>query len=259
MVKAFLSTLLWPLLGLAIMGGHPVASTSLIAQHTVELENYYARNNHICTGTIIADDIVMTAAHCLGASISRLPTIYFRQNIAEPGVKANVIKVLAPIKKVPTNKDQLDWHDIALLKLDKKIPVGYRPVKLDDQDLLQDHDVVVLAGYGRTNPSPNDPAKGLGVLRAVEQVVLQARYGTSEILIKEDQKGACFGDSGGPAFIVREHEYIQVGLTSHFTSKSNVQSNDPRLGLVSACIVDIVYTGISAHAAWIKQALRELK
>ena len=59
-----------------------------------------------------------------------------------------------------------------------------------------------------------------------------------EMHLKEDGKGSCNGDSGGPAYVKISGKLTQVGINSRGT--------DP-----ASCIGVGVFTNVAAHLAWI--------
>lgn len=241
-----------------IIGGEEVKANDPVAQSTVLINGKVLRSSFTCTGTIIADDLIITAGHCLGAYRWAELTVYFRLRKEGTGPIMKVLgatRIQDDFPKTPT-----DWNDLALVRLAGKIPEGYRPAKiLDDASLVKDGAKVLLAGYGINVPKPpNNGNGGLGVLRKVEQVVLNANYGKSEVLVDIRGKGSCSGDSGGPAFIQRGEELLLFGATSRMTS-NDIVGRDPRGNPEYACVNDIVYTNILGYLDWIAQATEELR
>lgn len=90
-------------------------------------------------------------------------------------------------------------------------------------DILQSGDLVILAGYGINVPAmPNRGDGGVGILRSVQQNILEPQYGNTEILINIKNKGTCSGDSGGLAFIQKDNEIYLFGVASRMTDKDIV-------------------------------------
>jgi secreted trypsin-like serine protease len=244
------------LAGLApfIIGGQDEIPGSPISQQTVYIKGKIQRASFTCTGTILSENMILTAGHCLGGGGYADLVVHF----GVQGEKA-AIKVINQIRKqdnpVPS---EYDWDDVAVLKLESKIPAGFRPVKfLSDVSLMKNGAAVILAGYGQTVTHPPSSGNGnSGRLRSVEQVVLQYPYGQTEILVSLQGKGACRGDSGGPAFVNINGELQQIGIASRMTENDRIPGGgrNPQY----ACIVDLVYTDILAQKNWIDWAIQKL-
>jgi secreted trypsin-like serine protease len=233
----------------AIVGGQEAAANSAIAASTVLIKGKIQRASFTCTGTIIDEDTILTAGHCLGGGGYAALTVYF-------GIHGEIgeWKVVNQIRRadIPEDDREFDWDDVAILKLEKKIPNGFRPVKLlEDISPVRAGVSLVLAGYGQTVVDPpKDGNGGSGVLRFVEQTILQAPFGEREILVNIHERGACRGDSGGPAFLMIGDSLYLAGLASRLTENDRIPNNgrDKQYG----CRVDMVYTSLPAQLGWIK-------
>lgn len=135
-----------------------------------------------CTGTIIGEEVVATAAHCVETdqrvSFTFKGAVYGGKGYQNPLYKT---------------KD----HDLAIVLTDSKL-VDAKPMSLTF-DTIPRKESVLLAGYGCTRKGGtggND-----GILRAGNAVVI-GLAGTHDYLIDSGSAGAaaCFGDSGGPTF-----------------------------------------------------------
>lgn len=239
-----------------IIGGQEVLTNSEIANSTVLINGKIARASFTCTGVIYSKNLILTAGHCLGAPGWAELKVFFGVNRKKPGQSIKVIQQIR-MADIPTNSPPYDWQDLALLKLEKPLPAGYKPalIAMDDPG-LKDGDSVVMAGYGVTTAdSKYSGDGGAGVLRAVSQKILQAQYGNSEILVDNSVKGACGGDSGGPLFIEHENQLLTVGITSRMSSRNIVPGSKP---VRYECRVDIIYSQIFAHREWIEKVAMQM-
>jgi secreted trypsin-like serine protease len=235
-----------------IVNGVAVSSDSPIAKTTVMVLGKYQRFSYTCSGIIISKKIILTAAHCLGPYESAALSVFFGVNKNKNGITVNVTKHIRPDNY--DEKRVYDRNDIALLLLDKEIPNGFEAVKLGSEvDVLNSEDMVTLAGYGINVVSmPSKGDGGIGILRSVEQNIINPNYGSTEILINIKNKGTCSGDSGGPAFIKKDNEFILVGNASRMTDKDIVPGSKPTQ---YACSEEIVYTNILKQLDWIKAGM----
>lgn len=209
----------------------------------------------ICTGTLIAKRLVLTAAHCILETSSRIQRIYVlfstdvtkakRDNIrlATTGVPHEDFLASA-MGRAPT------WNDIALLKLNEDAPADFQLAQLPTEasnSLLLEHGKVIQAGFGKAEASRTAPRDSSGVLRKVENIeLIKLTDDKKEMHLKENGKGSCNGDSGGPAYVRQsDGRLVQVGLNSRGTSPTT-------------CLEVGVFTNVSAHLDWIKEKSAEL-
>ncbi len=239
-----------------IVNGVPVSINDPIAKSTVMIKGKYQRFSFICSGSIIAEDLVVTAAHCLGPYASAELTVFFGVDKNQSGVTYKVVKQILPPTYIPDQK--IDRNDIALLLLEKQIPASYQPAQMiSDSDILKSNDFVLLAGYGiNVTAMPNNGDGGLGVLRYTEQNIIEPNYGNTEALINIKNKGTCNGDSGGPAFLQKNNQIYLLGVASRMTDKDIVPGNKP---IRYECTEEIVYTNILKQINWLKDAEAEIR
>jgi len=240
-----------------IIGGSDVPPQDPVAQSTVLIIGKIARATFTCSGTIIGNDLVLTAGHCLGGPGYASLTVYFSTDRDGSG-PAIAVKQQERPDSYNTDHDGKPWDDIALLKLAEPIPAGYHPVPtLADAQWIQNGAQLLLAGYGMNVPvAPEDGDGGTGHLRKVEQKILQADYTKSEMLVDIHEKGSCFGDSGGPAYIETAKGLILAGVTSHLTENDRLPDEGHRKRY--GCLVDMVYTNVLAQSEWIRSAAAKL-
>lgn len=196
----------------------------------------------ICTATLIAPDMILTAAHC----VSNLASFELGFRLGASPFTPTVDRQISTVHKHPNYVDFdkfQPWtfqngHDLAILKLTRPI-TEVAPVNL----YLGDATPVLgeparLVGYGATDVTviAGEPTPvGGGIRRAstvrFSQLTAQAlRYDFGGM-------GACNGDSGGPAFIEVDGAWAQVGVTSWG------DGNCERFGF---------YQRLDIHADWIR-------
>lgn len=156
-----------------------------------------------CTGTIIARDLILTAAHCYNNSVQGGYVLF---GVQFNGRDRKIINIAsASIHQGYTGSH----NDVAMLKLAQEIPAGYQPVKLLPPDqALQPGDVVRQAGYGSDNT-----ANSFGTLRTVDSQYV-GRTGAGALSVRNGRTAACSGDSGGPLYVQKNGEWYTAGITS---------------------------------------------
>jgi len=228
----------------SIIGGTEVEAADPIASSTVIVVATDAIGSALCTGSLIAEDMVLTAGHCLGQAGNASIRVAFRRNIADKtGLVKRAVAAIRP-NDFFQNPNDVDEDDIALIQIAGGLPAGYAPATLlADSSELRDGAEVILAGYGRSvGVAPADGADdGAGILRKVAVKVFRAQYGQTEVEVDQTAgKGACHGDSGGPAFLEKNGALFLFGVTSR----------GPQ-GAPDTCNSQAIYTNALTHTDWI--------
>jgi secreted trypsin-like serine protease len=228
-----------------IIGGQEVRAIESPALTSVIIYDTGAKA--ICTGSLLGNNIVLTAAHCLGQDPRKL-VVVFSTNIgkATKEMARQVVGAVAnPLWKTNRNKPK-DTGDIAIIKYTGTTPPGYRAATLlPNLSALKNGSVVVLAGYGI---SDGVKKTGAGVLRQVMTMISNAQFSSTEIQLEQRQgRGACHGDSGGPAYILSSGTYYLWGITS----RGDQDKQDH-------CNVFSLYTNLLVYYKWIQDTARSL-
>ena len=265
-----------------IIGGTSVSPTDPTASLTAIL--YDTRQYGTCTATVVSDEWLLTAAHCVdNANIGFLDIIFTTDldelEKREPGVStvrdlesSGSKELIRSVDRV-VESDQFkksdraiavmidaahalgtelttdaydavrDRGDLALIHISGKIPAQYHPAVLNVDRHLKRGDPIQLAGFG---VNVYDDPESAGTLRETAQDVADPAWGSSEFSVDQRSgKGACHGDSGGPAFIQDpDGKLILVGVTSR-------GARDDR----NDCTQFAVYTDLRDYASWIRQVL----
>ncbi|MGU3492740.1 S1 family peptidase [Xanthobacteraceae bacterium A53D] len=164
------------------------------AAHTVMIVSTRGAS---CTGTAIAKDLLLTAAHCVG------PQGDYAVALISPNAAPRLLPVLRIITHPRFDPDQFRSRkptpDLALVKLADALPSYIRPATLANGSGLPERGTqFLIAGYGMAEDGNDGTA---GTLRSVSLPSIGTTGGImARLAPPTGRAGACTGDSGGPAF-----------------------------------------------------------
>nr|WP_291669632.1 trypsin-like serine protease [Bosea sp. (in: a-proteobacteria)] len=199
----------------------------------------------LCSGAVIAPEIVLTAAHCLadggGISVVSLDSRFrARRQI--------VVAVLPHPSFVPgTTPRTQPGTDLALLRLGKPLPRDIEPLALGGH--LSQGETVTMAGYGLSAENNNRTARRL----RETQLVNAGNYTTQntvKVAVDVDSRGetpgagACRGDSGGPVLRGSARSRDLVGIVSWSSGPLRTRAR-------SICGGFTAITPVSEYRNWI--------
>ncbi len=232
-----------------IVRGHSVDENSPAYLSTVMLE----MNGALCTGSIIAPRLILTAAHCVeGAQPQSIMIVFdkFKQDdprYVRTGHRSETFK--------PTGSASFPNFDIAYVELDSDVPAPYAPIEiLRDPSLIEESTPILLAGYGQTEDNCNDDTC-VGQLKEANTKFLQY-YDQPHLMsllifhgvATEGYGAACHGDSGGPAFAQFGSKWLLIGVTNG-TRPDIVPESDGSCGNGWD-----IYTFAGDYVRWLEQS-----
>lgn len=277
-----LNSLLQGFESLDIMNGKEVMVGDTIASSIVGI--YNVKEKYICTGSLIAQNIVMTAAHCVSGRPSELRIVFGNDldemiNAREIDIREQHLMIGTDYKvskKWDPSKIEFseDAGDIALIKFKGSIPEGYKPATfLNDSSDIKVGQLVTLAGYGVSTIDSTmiDPSKYKNLDEAIadgevycdddnkkkcsaiemsgDGILRQtqapiASIQETEVTLDERKSGTCSGDSGGPAYIEKNGQFYIFGVTS----RGSFLCND-----------NGIYTNALTYTKWIEDTIKILR
>ncbi|XP_046685830.1 serine protease snake-like isoform X2 [Homalodisca vitripennis] len=211
----------------------------------------------LCGGSLVSEFYVLTAAHCL-ISQQGEPR-FIKLGVINLGIETSKYSQVFKVSKSiphPAYKSPNKWHDIALIRLNKKVDFTpfVRPACLDyDGEITQD--TAVATGWGYTDNIIDEGSQDLMKVELniadrsqCDKVYHEAFKGnlTDSVICAgtHQKKDTCHGDSGGPLQIVRQEPYCMysiIGVTS--------------FGISCGHGVASVYTRVFYYLPWLESII----
>jgi hypothetical protein len=182
------------------------------------------KKNVFCSGTLIEDDVVMTAAHCMdeaafGAAYNEVETTDIKVGfgIHAKGALADTTFVTVSDVEILSTYDRTGFgeDDVALIRLTANAPVGFAPVPaLPPAQALDDPgDIggsINIAGWGENNTADPASTKLQGDFTILSLDATHVSY-------SNQFDATCFGDSGGSMYWDDAGTIYLAGVTSYIT------------------------------------------
>lgn len=242
-----------------ILHGHEATSDDVVTNHVVALTNrsLAARNKSYCSGTLIQDRLLITAAHCVAneqGTDFMMETSSVKISFGTKVSQTNDISIQgfhAQYDARATTRPEMNFppNDLALI-LTKEPLEGVIPAPIYSSQVRRG-DTIRLSGYGVTvGPYAGNDT---GILRWVDVPVLKLDGNKYRIDAGKraadwnNAQGACSGDSGGPSFLIRKGTPYLTGVLSIGQMNRRYQCN----GWNS-------YTDLSHYGEWLENAIEKI-
>jgi len=204
-----------------IVGGYPVdpACPNCKYDFMVSLQTDGWFGGHFCGGSLVREDWVVTAAHCvIGDSPSNIEVVIGLHNVN--GTTGQQTRNVSEIIIHPQYSNNSLNNDYALLRLSSPI-TDFEPIKLVTSDSHDNEPVIsTTMGWGTTSSGGSSSAILLEVDVPIDDSC--GDYSNSSItnnmVCAGDSNGgedSCQGDSGGPLIMTNsDGEYELIGIVS---------------------------------------------
>lgn len=217
-----------------VVGGDDVPLGTWSATSAVFIGGYAQ-----CTGTLVAPNLVLTAKHCRDSQLSAVLIGANKLSRPEDGEVINVIEQIS----APAGLDA------ALLVLEHDATTAPHPIALGwaAVDIAADAQVTIV-GFGAVN---NGGSSYVDTLQAVTTIITNPTCNKpsegceavgAELIAGETGKDSCFGDSGGPLYLVTNYGTFLAGVTS----RGILSGSQP-------CGYGGIYVRADALGAWIEE------
>jgi hypothetical protein len=244
--------LLAPLPALAVTGGKVVQDPNGIRRSVVLIES---SQGELCSGAVIAPDLILTAAHCV-LQKAAYRVVGVDRRFRKLGIRA-IAAALHPSFVPGTTPRTQPGIDLAILKLAEPLGPEFTPLNPSQASGLGEGDIVDLAGFGLSAEAQRGSAR---VLRATRLVSLGTLQAANRVVVVADERrlaettgaGACRGDSGGPIVRGGPGGYQLLGIVSW--SSGALHSRTP-----TACGGLTAVTPVSEHEDWISARTQDLR
>lgn len=166
-----------------------------------------------CSAVIVSDQVIVTAAHCVKDQGEIKPVSEKLVDFVHEQVVYTALCSQAPLYR-----DQIEDHDFALCKTDKRLSVKPASVsKLAPRVGSK----ILLTGYGCLSGDNGGSGGNDGILRVGKAKVTKLPEGSDHWFYTKDNSALCYGDSGSAAMLSEKEKHKVIGINSRGDIKTS--------------------------------------
>ncbi|HUB63525.1 MAG TPA: S1 family peptidase [Methylocella sp.] len=207
-MAGFLSSLTFMAPAFALVG--PARLAPEFAPYVVMvLDSSSGEGASYCSASVIAPDIVLTAAHCVSDPSNT--QVFFRNQLGKLVFFDVGSIAIHPDYRPNSGEPNSVTIDLALLRLVEPLPAVFKPVELTDSFRMKTGQPLRIVGFGIADEIEHGTP---GILRTGVLAVIKPESSLYIKLIDPDGTGlgGCTGDSGGPVFAVGRPALVAVAI-----------------------------------------------
>jgi len=180
-----------------------------------------------CSGTLISRHVVLTAGHCADPYVMQIDQVSLGPDLAKAPFRAAVDRTIRD-PRYSIDDDPRTVHDVAVAHIVDDIPAQPTPLLREKMQNTSEYvgPNYTFVGYGFSITKPYRTGDGHRmVVNMPIQAVGPADVGgivgsinDSLFYYSNHGMGMCYGDSGGPAFLVRNGVERVAGVASSGTN-----------------------------------------
>ncbi len=184
-----------------------------------------------CTATPVSKTVLITAAHCIDAFLEFGNNVAYARLSPDGSGETHLVNS-GTIRRHPS-WDPNPWgggyiNDIGVVELQagEFIDADMFPEQHRNPETVGDRGTPLkVVGFGVSNP----PIEGSGTKRSIDMSVTEV-MGQYFTMVIDGWRGVCYGDSGGPSFVLGEHRDSQWGVHARTQIDSCGPAEDTSVG-----------------------------
>jgi hypothetical protein len=155
-----------------------------------------------CTGTVISQNAIVSAAHCLDGQVSYVDIFIGSRRVRASSFHSH--------PNWSSSQQALENYDVAVVLVNQPLNAPAFPILSGNDTQPTVGEQVLIAGYGRTESLKSQGLRaGFMTLSQVTELLIEARFDG------KTGSNSCNGDSGGPLFVKRGEQWYLAGDTSN--------------------------------------------